>query len=110
MLSTASRRLACGSRPAGISSDRRTAVKPELAMQPIQHPREDQSNADRAAIVAVEPKTLRTYTPSQAVIAKSAGPSHWTPEGRRLYDFSSGVLVANLGHNPTSWMQRFAKY
>jgi 4-aminobutyrate aminotransferase-like enzyme len=33
---------------------------------------------------------------------------HWTPEGRRLYDFSSGVLVANLGHNPRSWMKRFA--
>jgi 4-aminobutyrate aminotransferase-like enzyme len=79
-------------------------------MQPIQHPREDQSNADRAAISKVEPKTLRTYTPSQAVVAKSAGVFHWTPEGRRLYDFSSGVLVANLGHNPTAWMQHFAKY
>src|SRR5205814_9852162 len=28
----------------------------------------------------------------------------------RLYDFTSGVLVANLGHNPTTWMQRFIKY
>jgi 4-aminobutyrate aminotransferase-like enzyme len=35
---------------------------------------------------------------------------HWTPEGRRLYDYSSGVLVANLGHNPTRWMRRFAGY
>jgi 4-aminobutyrate aminotransferase-like enzyme len=78
-------------------------------MQPIQHLREDQSNADRVAISRVEPRTLRTFTPSQAVLAKSAGVFHWTPEGRRLYDFTSGVLVANLGHNPTSWMQRFAK-
>src|SRR5436190_671555 len=105
MFGAASGRLACGSRPAVISSDPRTAVMPELAMQPIQHPREDQSNADRAAMVSVEPKTLRTYTPSQAVIAQSAGVFHWTPEGRRLYDFSSGVLVANLGHNPKQWMR-----
>ena len=39
-----------------------------------------------------------------------AGVFHWTPEGRRLYDFSSGVLVANLGHNPVAWMQRFMKH
>ena len=32
----------------------------------------------------------------------SAGVFHWTPEGRRLYDFTSGVLVSNLGHNPTA--------
>ena len=76
---------------------------------PIQHPREEQSNAGRAAITRDEPKTLRTFTPSQAVLAKSAGIFHWTPEGRRLYDFSSGVLVANLGHNPASWMRRFVK-
>src|SRR5260221_3119211 len=31
---------------------------------------------------------------SQAVIAGSAGVFHWTPEGRKLFDFSSGVLVA----------------
>jgi len=44
------------------------------------------------------------------VLARSAGVFHWTPEGRRLYDYSSGVLVANLGHNPLRWMQRFANY
>src|SRR5262249_16688706 len=55
-------------------------------------------------------KCLRTFTPSQAVLAKSAGVFHWTPEGRKLFDFSSGVLVANLGHNPAVWMQKFAAY
>ena len=35
---------------------------------------------------------------------------HWTPEGRRLYDFTSGVLVANLGHNPRRWQHRFSEY
>ena len=53
---------------------------------------------------------LRTFTPTQAVLARSSGVFHWTPENRRLYDFSSGVLVANLGHNPTAWMKRFVDY
>src|SRR5580698_4981171 len=76
----------------------------------ITHPQEPQSNADRALAGRFEPRSLRTYTPSQAIFARSAGVYHWTPEGRRLYDFSSGVLVANLGHNPVRWMQRFFKY
>src|SRR5262249_27913987 len=77
---------------------------------PPHHRNEPASNASRDLIARVEPRTLRTYTPTHAVLAKSAGIYHWTPEGRRLYDFTSGVLVANLGHNPTSWMKRFAKY
>ena len=58
------------------------------------------SNRVRAGAADFEPRALRTYTPTQAVLAHSAGAFHWTPEGRRLYDFTSGVLVANLGHNP----------
>lgn len=77
---------------------------------PIQFPGEDQSNAARESLALQEPIALRTFTPSQAVFAKSAGVFHFTPEGRRLYDYSSGVLVANLGHNPRSWMRRFAEY
>jgi 4-aminobutyrate aminotransferase-like enzyme len=77
---------------------------------PLQHPREITSNAVRAELGQVEPRSLRTYTPTQAVLARSAGVYHWTPEGRRLYDFSSGVLVANLGHNPQRWMQRFVQH
>ncbi len=77
---------------------------------PIHHMNESASNADRDLVVRFEPKSLRTFTPSQAVLAKSAGVFHWTPEGRKLYDFSSGVLVANLGHNPSAWMQKFAGY
>lgn len=77
---------------------------------PIHHPREADSNDARDLIAHVEPRALRTYTPTQAVLARSAGVYHWTPEGRRLFDFSSGVLVANLGHNPSSWMKRFVQY
>ena len=58
------------------------------------------SNDYRQRIVDEEPIGLRTYTPTLAIISESAGLYHWTPEGRRLADFSSGVLVANLGHNP----------
>jgi 4-aminobutyrate aminotransferase-like enzyme len=77
---------------------------------PISHPHENQSNPQRAQSSRYEPRTLRTYTPSQAILAQGAGIYFWTPEGRRLYDFSSGVLVANLGHNPVSWMQRFVRH
>jgi 4-aminobutyrate aminotransferase-like enzyme len=74
------------------------------------HPDEATSNAAREQAARYEPRALRTYTPTQAVLARSAGVYHWTPEGRRLYDFTSGVLVANLGHNPQRWLNRFADY
>ncbi len=76
----------------------------------IQFPNEIQSNIARQIVATKEAVALRTFTPSQTVIAKSAGVFHWTPEGRRLYDFSSGVLVANLGHNPKRWLGRLAGY
>src|SRR5262245_29849773 len=77
---------------------------------PIDFPGEERSNASRRTIARQEPLALRTLTPSQMVLARSSGVFHWTPEGRRLYDYSSGVLVANLGHNPLRWMKRFAAY
>ena len=77
---------------------------------PIEHPGEPKSNDIRRRIAAVEPHSLRTFTPSMAVLAKSAGCCHWTPEGRRLADFTSGVLVMNLGHNPTNWWRRVLDY
>lgn len=77
---------------------------------PIAFPGEQRSNDVRRVLTEGEPVALRTFTPSQAVLARSAGAYHWTPEGRRLCDYSSGVLVANLGHNPTRWMQRLAGY
>jgi 4-aminobutyrate aminotransferase-like enzyme len=76
----------------------------------IHHPSEASSNATRDQVARFEPRSLRTYTPTQAVLAKSAGVYHWTPEGRRLYDFTSGVLVANLGHNLYSWLRRHGDY
>ena len=74
---------------------------------PIHHAGEPTGNDLRDALARVEPRSLRTFTPTQAVIVSSAGVYHWTPEGRRLFDFTSGVLVSNLGHNPANWMRRF---
>lgn len=79
-------------------------------MPAIQFPGENLANQARHSLAEREPLALRTYTPSQAVFAKSAGVFHWTPDGRRLYDYSSGVLVANLGHNPVRWTHRLLKY
>ena len=75
-------------------------------IHPIQHAGEPLSNDIRSRLLKVEPHAIRTFTPSGAVLAKSAGSYHWTPEGRKLADFTSGVLVMNLGHNPTRWWQR----
>ncbi len=77
---------------------------------PIVHPGETASNEIRRRAAAAEPAALRTYTPSLAVIARSEGCYHWTPEGRKLADFTSGVLVANLGHNPAHWWRRVLGY
>ena len=78
--------------------------------EPLHHPHESTSNTIRDGIARYEPRTLRTYTPTQAALARGAGVFLWTPEGRRLYDFTSGVLVTNLGHNPQSWMRRFMQH
>src|SRR5262245_48696517 len=75
----------------------------------IKHPGEDSSNDYRKRTAGTEPVSLRTYTPSMLVIARSAGSYHWTADGRKLADFTSGVLVSNLGHNPTRWWQRLVK-
>ena len=86
-----------------------TAVT-EPTVSPIAHPGEEQSNDFRRRLQAVEPLCLRTYTPSLAVIARSEGCYHYTPEGRKLADFTSGVLVANLGHNPARWWKRVLEF
>jgi 4-aminobutyrate aminotransferase-like enzyme len=77
---------------------------------PIRHANETSSNRYREQVIGFEPRALRTFTPTQVVIAKSSGIFHWTSDGKRLYDFSSGVLVSNLGHNPSPWFRRFSEY
>jgi 4-aminobutyrate aminotransferase-like enzyme len=81
-----------------------------MSVSPIRHEGEARSNEVRAHIVEGEPLALRTFTPTQTVIAKSAGVFHYTADGRKLYDYSSGVLVANIGHNHAEWQKRFVRY
>lgn len=76
----------------------------------IEHANEPKSNAVRRRLIQVEPRCQRTYTPSLAVIEKAEGCHVFTPEGRRLADFASGVLVVNLGHNPVRWWQSLWNY
>jgi 4-aminobutyrate aminotransferase-like enzyme len=83
-----------------------SAIQGLAVPAPIEHPGEEPSNDIRRRLSAVEPHSLRTFTPSMAVFQRSEGSYHFTPEGRKLADFSSGVLVTNLGHNPTRWWQR----
>jgi 4-aminobutyrate aminotransferase-like enzyme len=79
-------------------------------MPAIHHAGESAGNRLRDDLGRVEPRALRTFTPTQAVISRSAGIYHWTADGRRLYDFTSGVLVSNLGHNPSAWLAHFSRY
>jgi 4-aminobutyrate aminotransferase-like enzyme len=72
----------------------------------ITHQNEPVSNELRETLTSTEPDCLRTMTTSMAVLAKSAGSYHFTPEGRKLADFTSGVLVANIGHNPKRWWKK----
>jgi 4-aminobutyrate aminotransferase-like enzyme len=76
----------------------------------IHHAGEPAANADRDLLAQLEPRALRTFTPTQADITTSTGVCHTTVDGRRLFDFTSGVLVVNLGHNPARWLARFASY
>lgn len=76
----------------------------------VEHRGEETSNHLRHDLVETEPLCLRTRTPSMAVLHRSAGSYHYTPEGRKLADFTSGVLVANLGHNPKRWWKRVLEY
>jgi 4-aminobutyrate aminotransferase-like enzyme len=76
----------------------------------IEHAGESKSNEVRRQIGEREPIALRTFTPTQIAISKSAGVFHWTADGRKLYDYTSGVLVSNLGHNPSDWQEKFLAY
>ncbi|HOJ33180.1 MAG TPA: aspartate aminotransferase family protein [Candidatus Hydrogenedentes bacterium] len=67
-------------------------------MTAVQHSGEPKSNTIRQRLAAIEGIGQRTYTPTQVVVKKAKGVILETLEGRKLYDFTSGVLVTNLGH------------
>lgn len=55
-------------------------------------------------------KGQSTYTPTQAVIEKAKGRYLYTVDGRRLIDFTSGVLVQNLGYQHAAFEKYFREY
>ncbi|MBA2226396.1 MAG: aminotransferase class III-fold pyridoxal phosphate-dependent enzyme [Thermogemmata sp.] len=81
-------------------------TQPTLPPQ-IEHPEEPEGNRIRHVLHFGEPKSLRTYTPTQAALTRASGVLLWTADGRPLYDFTSGVLVANLGHYPRTWTRKW---
>ena len=76
----------------------------------IQHEGEPLGNAVRRRLDAVLGKGQRTYTPSQLVVAKAKGCHLWTVDGRKLIDFTSGVLVVSLGHAHPEFERRYRAY
>ena len=78
--------------------------------QPVQHVDEEKSNEVRKLAFQYIGRGHKTYTPTQLVIKKAEGVYLWNAEGRKLIDFASGVLVANLGHNHPYFEEGFRKY
>lgn len=76
----------------------------------IEHTNEMRGNRLRKAYDCVIGRGLNTYTPTQVVAERAQGCCLWTVDGRRLIDFASGVLVANLGHAHPGFERRFNEY
>jgi 4-aminobutyrate aminotransferase-like enzyme len=81
-----------------------------VVSEPIQHDQEPEGNRVRAGRSTLIGRGQSTYTPTEMVVAKAAGCYLWTADGRRLTDFTSGVLVANLGHAHKGFERACANY
>lgn len=77
---------------------------------PIAHEGEARANAIRERLTKVTGVGQRTYTPSQVVVEKAEGCCLWTVDGRKLLDFTSGVLVVNLGHAHEGFERLYEQY
>jgi 4-aminobutyrate aminotransferase-like enzyme len=76
----------------------------------VQHDGEDRANAVRKRLDAYVGRGHKTYTPTQAVVARAQGCWLETTDGRTLLDFTSGVLVANLGHANPDFESAYGRY
>lgn len=76
---------------------------------PIQRDGEPRADATRAALHSLVPRGHKTYTPAQLVVSRAYGCYLESVDGARLLDFSSGVLVANLGHDHPDFERRYAE-
>ncbi len=76
----------------------------------ISHPNEDKGNYYRELWTRYIGLGQQTYTPSQIVVEKAQGIYLWTIDGRKLTDFTSGVLVSNLGYSHPKFEKKFKEY
>ncbi|MGC8846705.1 MAG: aminotransferase class III-fold pyridoxal phosphate-dependent enzyme, partial [Candidatus Hydrogenedens sp.] len=76
----------------------------------ILHPNENKGNYYRDLWTRYVGRGQQTYTPSQIVVDRAQGVYLWTVDGRRLIDFTSGVLVSNLGYAHPKFETKFNEY
>ncbi|MBI3119144.1 MAG: aspartate aminotransferase family protein [Candidatus Hydrogenedentes bacterium] len=76
----------------------------------IEHVKEPAGNAIRQAYARLIGRGQSTYTPTEIVVKKAKGVYLWTVDGRKLIDFTSGVLVSNLGYAHPRFEERCKKY
>lgn len=76
----------------------------------IQHPGEAIGNKVRRDRDRFIGRGQSTFTPTEMVVRKAKGCTLWTADGRRLIDFTSGVLVSNLGHAHKRFEKRYIDY
>lgn len=81
-----------------------------MAETSITHTNEAKANAIRERLNRVVGLGQRTFTPSQVVVERAEGSRLYTVDGRTLIDFTSGVLVANLGHAHKAFEEHCARY
>ncbi len=79
-------------------------------MHYIHHKNETRGNAIRKLASTCVGIGQNTYTPTQLALAKAKGCYLWTVDGRRLIDFTSGVLVQNLGYQHPKFEKYWAAY
>ncbi len=76
----------------------------------ISHSGEDKGNYYRELWTKYVGHGQQTYTPSQIVVERAQGIYLWTVDGKRLIDFTSGVLVSNLGYAHPKFEKKFKEY
>jgi len=76
----------------------------------IRHRGEPQANRIRSRLDQFVGRGQRTYTPSQLTVLTAKGCNIWTVDGRKLIDFTSGVLVINLGHQHPLFEKQYRAY
>lgn len=79
-------------------------------MAPVIHENEPNGNGLRILMDRYVGRAQSTHTPTQIAVARAKGSRLWTVDGRKLIDFTSGVLVSNLGYAHPLFEKRLAEY